>query len=91
MPLYWAKFKKNNGHTFRYDTRIYLTDIENISDHDICIGAIVGKNPGSAKATYISNTSIQPISLDGDKLLPTVRNIFLKALNETQLNVQKNA
>jgi len=39
----------------------------------------VGKNPGSAKAGNPSTLSLQKIRLDGDKLLPTVRNIVLKA------------
>lgn len=78
MSLYWAKFGSINGETFRLDTRIYLNDISRPNNRDVCIGAIVGKNPGSAKPS-IMNSSIQEIVLDGDKLLPTVRNIVLKA------------
>ena len=73
MSHYWAKFLFVNGETFRIDTRIYLKDI-----NDPCVGAIIGKNPGSAKPFGLSG-QLQPINLDNDKLLPTVRNIIKKA------------
>jgi hypothetical protein len=44
-----------------------------------CIGAIVAKNPGSANAADPSCLALQRIRLDGDKLLPTVRCVVLKA------------
>lgn len=73
-----AKFTKSEYGSFRYDTRIYLEPTHNPSDNDYCIGAIVGKNPGSAKSSGINLNGYDVIDLDGDKLLPTVRNIFLK-------------
>ncbi len=82
MSLYWAKFKNVGSETFRLDTRIYLNKINAPSEDDVCVGAIVGKNPGSAKASSISD-NLQAITLDGDKLLPTVRNIVFKAYNES--------
>jgi hypothetical protein len=91
MSYYWARFKNKKENTFRYDTRIYLNDIKEINNNDICIGAIVGKNPGSAKALNTNNIKIQPINLDGDKLLPTVRNIFIKSFKEQNLEVPKNS
>ena len=57
------------------DTRVYLKQIQKPSNNDICLGAIVGKNPGSARGA-ISNELVQ-IDLQGDKLLPTV-STFLK-------------
>lgn len=41
---------------FRYDTRVYLNPIDFPRGDDICIGAIVGKNPGSAIASYDGDT-----------------------------------
>ena len=77
MPYFWAIFKKIGTNVARYDTRIYLNSIEVPKEDDFCIGAIVGKNPGSAKANDTNNTSLQQINLDGVKLLPTVRNILI--------------
>ncbi len=73
-----AKFTKSEYGNFRYDTRIYLAPTHNPSDNDYCIGAIVGKNPGSAKSSDIALNGYDVIDLNGDKLLPTARNIFLK-------------
>ena len=81
MSHFWAKFLSVDGETFRIDTRIYLNDIDAQKKDDVCIGAIVGKNPGSAKPSA-SSVELQPIELDGDKLLPTVRNIITKAYLE---------
>ncbi|MDH0202777.1 hypothetical protein [Comamonas aquatica] len=78
MSHFWAKFQSSGGELFRLDTRIYLNNIDAPKQSDSCIGAIVGKNPGSAKPSS-STGEIQPIQLDGDKLLPTVRNIVTKA------------
>ncbi len=66
---YWAKFENIGNNIHRYDTRVYLIEINKPSDNDKCLGAIVGKNPGSARGA-ISNELVQ-IDLQGDKLLPT--------------------
>ena len=79
MTNFWARFQKVENDIFRYDTRIYLTEIRIPHETDTCIGAIVGKNPGSAKAKDLSQSALQEIYLDGDKLLPSVRNIVLKS------------
>jgi hypothetical protein len=84
MSHFWAKFLSIDGETFRIDTRIYLKEINSPKKDDPCIGAIVGKNPGSAKPSA-SSGELQPIELDGDKLLPTVRNIITKAYLATQV------
>jgi hypothetical protein len=81
---FWAKFLSTDGETFRIDTRIYLKEINPPQKGDPCIGAIVGKNPGSAKPSA-SSDELQPIELDGDKLLPTVLNIIAKAYLTTQV------
>ena len=89
MNLYWAKFQSVGGETFRLDTRIYLNEINEPQENDICVGAIVGKNPGSAKATINSET-LQPINLNRDNLLPTVRNIVLKSYNNSLQNLPED-
>lgn len=90
MSLFWARFKNFSGDTFRLDTRIYLHETSNPSDVDECVGAVVGKNPGSAKPSTITD-DLQPISLYGDKLLPTVRNVVLKAYEQANREVPKNS
>lgn len=88
MSFFWAKFKQIGHDIFRHDTRIYLQSISEPKDSDVCIGAIVGKNPGSAKASDPSSTTLQQITLDGDKLLPTVRNIVRKAYEQAEKKVE---
>ena len=46
---YRAIFRSEGDETFRLDTRVYLKEINEPQDSDICVGAVVGKNPGSAK------------------------------------------
>ncbi|OAA90732.1 hypothetical protein [Clostridium ljungdahlii] len=91
MNYYWAKFKKLNNNIFRFDTRIYLNLVENPSDNDLCIGGVVGKNPGSALPYYYDSNNLQKIDLNGDKLLPNVRSIFLKAYKYSNKTIYKNS
>lgn len=86
---YWAKFENIGNNIHRYDTRVYLIEINKPSDNDKCLGAIVGKNPGSARGA-ISNELIQ-IDLQGDKLLPTVRNIFENAYKKCAKEILENS
>lgn len=88
MPNYWAKFENINKDIFRFDTRIYLNSIDKPTDDDICIGAIVGKNPGSAKPRDVGK-GILPINLDNDKLLPTVRSIVCKSYKSAGVQLPK--
>lgn len=87
MQNYWARFEKIDQHLFRFDTRIYLEPIENPGLNDECLGAIVGKNPGSAIPANETVRELQPINLNGDRLLPTVRNIVKKAYEEVEINL----
>jgi hypothetical protein len=73
---YFACFRTHEGHQFRLDTRVYLRD-EGPGTNDVCVAAIIGKNPGSATSKTLGR--LAPISLDGDNLLPYVRKRFLKA------------
>ena len=86
---YWAKFENIGNNIHRFDTRVYLIEINKPSDNDKCLGAIVGKNPGSARGA-ISNELIQ-IDLQGDKLLPTVRNIFENAYKKCAKEIPENS
>ncbi|WP_223550521.1 hypothetical protein [Aestuariivivens sp. NBU2969] len=82
MALYWAKFLESNGNLYRINTRIYLNDIQAPLETDKCIGAVVGKNPGSAKPNENNQLGkLREINLENDKLLPTVRNIILKSVD----------
>ena len=78
MGNFWAIFEEIEGDVFRFDTRIYLKPIESPETNDECIGAIIGKNPGSAKASRISS-ELQPINLERDQFLKAVRSIVTKA------------
>lgn len=86
MHMYWAQFETIKGEFFRFDTRIYLNEVKKPNNNDVCIGAIVGKNPGSA-APFNNGTQLQQVKLKGDRLLPTVRNIVLKAYDSVGVNV----
>ena len=86
---YWAKFENIENNIHRFDTRVYLKQIQKPSNNDIFLGAIVGKNPGSARGA-ISNELVQ-IDLQGDKLLPTVRNIFENAYKKCGKEIPENS
>lgn len=90
MVHYWAQFENRNGDLFRFDTRIYLQPIEKPSKKDLCIGAVIGKNPGSARPMDNDNSTLQPIQLGHDKFLPTVRNIMIEAYNSAGIALQDN-
>ncbi len=62
----------------RFDTRVYLQPCDRPRGRDRAIGCIVGKNPGSATPACITG-DLQPIILQGDRFLPTVRAIVRKA------------
>src|SRR5690606_19045287 len=59
------------------------------SEEGQCVGAIVGKNPGSAKPTRLS--VLAELMLDGDKMLPSVRNRFISAYQATNSVIPNNA
>ena len=79
MGYYWATFREMNNKYYRFDTRVYFDSVDEIKDNDICIGAVVGKNPGSAMPLDLTLGIPTKINLSGDKLLPTLRNMFKKA------------
>src|SRR5687768_2305947 len=74
---YFANFQRCGGALFRLDTRIYLNDHDAPSKHDVRIAAVVAKNPGSAKPRALGR--LAPLTLAGDKMLPSVRNRFRAA------------
>jgi len=91
MSHYWAKFIRIGTDVFRFDTRIYFSDVLTPHPTDICIGAIVGKNPGSAIPKGDIYGSLVEIDLNGDKLLPCVKNIFLKAITAANKSINPNS
>ncbi len=91
MPLYWARFVNggSNG-IFRLDTRVYLHDVARCMATDFAIGAVVAKNPGSARPSDVGARALQPIALENDKLIPTVRSLVAKSYREAQRSPPKN-
>ena len=86
---YYAKFENIDGHQFRFDTRIYLDFCAHPEPDGVCVAAVVGKNPGSARTTSIGHWG--PLMLDGDKLLPSIRNRFLTAYAAAKKSVPSAA
>lgn len=84
MPFF-ANFRIHEGHQFRLDTRIYLRASDEPSKNDRCIAAIVAKNPGSANPTELNR--LTRLLLDGDKLLPYVRNRFRAAYKRSGIEM----
>jgi len=82
MTSYWAKFVTNGHNLFRFDTRIYLHPVERCKPNDQPIGAVVGKNPGSARPSDAANEKLHELELANDKLLPTVRSIVARAYSK---------
>ena len=70
---YFARFEQIEGDLYRFDTRIYLADGEP-STESVCVGAVVGINPGSARPRVLS--ALHELELGKDKLLPFVKNRF---------------
>ncbi len=84
---YWAKFIYIEKYLFRFDTRIYLEPVNEVNNNDQCIGAVVGKNPGSAKQSKCISNDIQPLELDGDQLLPNVKSIVKKSYEKVKVTI----
>jgi hypothetical protein len=82
MPLYWAQFQQHGDHLFRMDTRIYLVDVAECRPGDSAIGAVVAKNPGSARPGDTTSPRLHPIRLSNDRLIPTVRSFVRRAYDE---------
>lgn len=74
---YYARFVAIGDAQFRLDTRIYLEDGSHREEDGVCVGAVVAKNPGSARS--IKFNCWAPLNLAGDKMLPYVRNRFLES------------
>ncbi len=89
MTSFWARFEEINGSIYRYDTRIYINPVNDIRENDVCLGAVVGKNPGSAKGEV--SIDLKEINLDKDKLLPTVKNIFIKSYKLANIKLPERA
>ncbi len=85
---YVARFKEFDGQLFRFDTRIYLEKFnENVEG--VCVGSIIGKNPGSAAPTELDQ--LRPLELNGDKMLPTVGARYLQGYYLAGKTVPANA
>jgi hypothetical protein len=85
---YYARFENIENNLFRFDTRIYLGKHDPALSGE-CVGAIVGKNPGSAQPIKLG--LFAPLELDGDKMLPSVRNRFIDAYDEAKIKIPDHA
>lgn len=85
---YVARFEEINGHRFRFDTRIYLESFDP-KTNGVCVGAIVGKNPGSAAPRELNR--LLSLELNGDKMLPFVGNRFLEGYKHVKKPIPPNA
>jgi hypothetical protein len=76
---YYARFIKVHNELFRLETRIYLEEMPKIPNEKdgVCVAAIIGKNPGSARPTQLDKWT--SLNLGKDKMLPYVRNRFLES------------
>jgi hypothetical protein len=87
-PVYLARFEEVQGSLFRFDTRIYVNGYDSGLDSN-CVGAIVGKNPGSAGPSSLNE--LMPLELNGDKMLPTVRNRFIDGYRLAGKHIRPNS
>jgi hypothetical protein len=93
IPLhpYWARFVPCQSRLFRFDTRVYLRGVPKCRSTDTVIGAVVAKNPGSARPSDSQSRALQPIELANDRLIPTVRSFVLKAYRMAGVAASRNA
>lgn len=75
--MYYAEFITHplSGHTYRHDTRIYLSGFTGNRSGGRCVGAFIGKNPGSALRSASGWGLIQE-----DTTLRLIRSVWLKSL-----------
>lgn len=93
MPQYWARFESrtigDERYLFRFDTRIYLQDVDECKDTDPIIGAVVGKNPGSARPFDSESNSLHPIELGRDQMLPRIEKILQRAIRDSASRIPR--
>jgi hypothetical protein len=88
MPNYFAEFRDMGGFWIRHNTRIYLDEFNGTQPTGQCLGAIIAKNPGSAKGAVAGWGAI---NLDHDQLLTNVRSILSKAFDQAAKEPPLNA
>lgn len=92
-PYAYARFEEHGGQVFRLDTRVYLDNNQHrLEEKAECVGAIVAKNPGSAKlADGVELGEWAPVSLGRDRMLPAVRKWFKEAYDQACEPLPENA
>jgi len=90
MNQYWASFRETGTATYRLDTRVYLQAIERPSGGDSCLGAIVGKNPGSARPST-RGPGLAGLLLGYDQFLRAVRDIPTRAYQVAEVDLPARA
>jgi len=82
---FYAQFKKHEDCLFRFDTRTYLNSNPHSQEEGKCVGVVIGKNPGSAKPS--NGLGWQALDLDGDNMLPSIRNRFIAAYQRANVPI----
>jgi|SRR5690554_4805612 len=88
MVFYYAKFKKENNHTIRTDTRIYFGKEKPTSTEGNCLGVFFLKNPGSASPKKFDE--LYELEIKNDKTLPWIANTYLQVITELKSEVSNN-
>jgi len=82
---FYARFEKYDDCLLRFDTRVYLNGTPQPQKDGKCVAAVIGKNPGSAKPS--NGSEWQALDLDGDKMLPSIRNRFIAAYERANVPI----
>ena len=85
---FYARFEIIENNLYRFDTRIYFNN-HSPERGDECIGAIIGKNPGSAKPSEIGK--LAKLDKGKDKMLPYVKNRFEEGYKLAGKEIPRNA
>lgn len=88
MVFYYAKFKRENNHTIRTDTRIYFGKEKPNSIEGNCLGIFFLKNPGSASPKIFDE--LCELEIKNDKTLPWIANTYLQVIPEVKPDISNN-
>ena len=88
MKNYYAKFSKKGENETRVDTRIYFGEDKPDLNNGDCLGIVILKNPGSAKA--IVRNKLAKLDPDNDKALPWIENMYRTVMNELNYDIKDN-
>ena len=84
-----ARFQLLDGRLFRFDTKIYLGESQSPCGPGVCVGAFVGKNPGSASLAAGDRQGVGRVIQD--HTLRMIRYRFTAAYSLARIPIPKNA